>query len=358
MFEKLRSAQAPDEVPANGDAEAWQPAEATPSGLHEAPAADQPVGRLRPSLASLLADEGVASKEQLEHAAAEGLESGERLGEVVLRRGWITEAGLANLIARQWDLTFVARSLISVDGDAQDRMSSEAAQQLGVCPVTSSDGAPLVAIADPSEERFAAAREALGDQCTFVVTTPSALAQLIDELPSSPHVPAVVSLAEAPAPAVPALTVAEVEVEVEPEPELDARHEAEHDGHHEADHEVEPEASHEAEVAHEVEPTATTVSTRVALADPESDDGSPVLDQLDRLLDRLVSERVRTGDELAGHRRQLDELAAEKARLEESIRPVEDSIRSVEDSIRSLESKLGQEDDLLDSMRSKLAGLR
>ena len=76
-----------------------------------------------------------------------------------------------------------------------------------------------------------------------------------------------------------------------------------------------------------------------------------MLDQLDRLLDRLVTERVRTGDELAGHRRQLDELAAEKARLEESL-------RSVEDSIRSLESKLGQEDELLDSMRTKLAGLQ
>ena len=207
MFEKLRSAQAPEEAPANGDAEAWQPAEAAPSGVDEVPANKQPVGRLRPSLASLLADEGVASKEQLEHAAAEGLESGERLGEVVLRRGWITEAGLANLIARQWDLTFVARSLISVDGDAQERLSREAAHQLGVCPVTSDDGAPLVAIADPSEERFAAAREALGDQSSFVVTTPSALAQLIDDLPQ-PRTPRRRSLAEAPA--APVLTVAEV----------------------------------------------------------------------------------------------------------------------------------------------------
>ena len=306
MFEKLRPAQAPEEVPTNGDGEAWSVAGVTPIDVEEAPAKDSPVGRLRPSLASLLADEGVASKEQLEHAAAEGLESGERLGEVVLRRGWITEASLANLIARQWDLTFVARSLISVDDDARERMSREVAQQLGLCPVTSTDGVPLVAMADPSEERFAAARDALGGQCTFVVTTPSALAQLIDELPSAPHVPAVVRLAEAPAPEVHVLEVAEAENEAAVEPE---------------------------------------------------DDGSPVLDQLDRLLDRLVSERVSTADELSGHRRKLDDLAAEKARLEESLRSVDESARSVEESVRSLETKLGREDELLDSMRARLAGL-
>jgi hypothetical protein len=337
MFEKLRPAQAPEELPENGDEQSFQPAEAVPSADHEAPVTERPVGRLRPSLASLLADEGVASKEQLEHAAAEGLESGERLGEVVLRRGWITEAGLANLIARQWDLTFVARSLISVDEDAQARMSREAAHQLGICPVTSNDGEPLVAVADPSEERFTAARDALGGEYTFVVTTPSALAQLIDELPASPPAPAVVSLADVPAPAAPILSLAEVEPEPEVEPEVES--------------EVELQPDVEPEVEPEADPTPATFSTPVAIETPEpADDGSPVLDQLDRLLNRLVSERVRTGDELAGYRRQLDDLAAEKARLEESL-------RSVEDSIRSLEAKLGQEDELLDSMRTKLADL-
>jgi hypothetical protein len=328
MFEKLRSTQPPDEAPAE---------EAAPSVVREVPANDTPVGRLRPSLASLLADEGVASKEQLEHAAAEGLESGERLGEVVLRRGWITEAGLANLIARQWELTFVARSLISVDADAQARMSREVAQHIGVCPVTSNDGAPLVAIADPSEERFTGARDALGDQCTFVVTTPSALAQLIDELPCAP---ALVSLAEAPAPAAPVLSVADPDVEPE--------------------HVTESLAGPEVEVRPEPSPVSVASPAPAPLAlttDEPADDGSPVLDQLDKLLDRLVSERVSTADELAGHRRQLDELADEKARLEKSLRSVEDKVRSTGETIQSLEAQLAREDELLESMRTKLAGL-
>jgi hypothetical protein len=226
--------------------------------------------------------------------------------------------------------------LISVDADAQARMSREVAQHIGVCPVTSNDGAPLVAIADPSEERFAGAREALGDQCTFVITTPSALAQLIDELSPAPHGAAVVSLAEAATPEAPVLSVAEVEPErvVEPEARL----------------EIEPETSAVPDVA----PAQVPVS--LAAAEP-ADDGSPVLDQLDKLLDRLVSERVSTADELAGHRRQLDELADEKARLEKSLRSVEDKVRSTGESVQSLEAQLAQEDDLLESMRTKLAAL-
>ena len=41
----------------------------------------------RPPLARLLADAGVASEDQLRMAVAEGMDRGERLGEVVLRRG-------------------------------------------------------------------------------------------------------------------------------------------------------------------------------------------------------------------------------------------------------------------------------
>jgi len=292
MFEKLRPVQSAEEPQANGDGHA-----------HEVHASGSPVGRLRPSLASLMAEEGIASKEQLEEAVAEGLESGERLGEVVLRRGWTTEAGLANLIARQWDLSFVARSVISVDEHAKTRMPREHAAQVGVCPVTSNDGAPLVAIADPSEDRFAAARETLGD-CIFVVTTPSALAQLIDELPSSPDAPQVLSVAEAP----------EATAEVFAVPEVES----------------------EAEVTPMPSPAVSAFSEPVG-------DNSPVLDQLDRLLDQLVSERASTSDELAGYRRRLDELSEEKSRLEESV--------------RSLEAKLGHEDQQLDSMRTKLSGL-
>jgi hypothetical protein len=268
-----------------------------------------PAGRLRPSLASLLADEGVATMDQLEEALAEGLKSGERLGEVVIRRGWINEARLAELNARRWDLTFVARSMIIVDEHARALLSRAEAERVGACPVAFNDGVPLVAIADPGDERFSAVREALGGQCTFIVTTPSALAQLIAQ---SPEESAAANVAEP-----------EVSVSAAPEPVMVCPPEVEED-------------ETEAEALPAVEPAVLPVA--------ESEDGSsPALEELDHLLERLVSERVRASEQLADYRRQLDELSQTKARIEADV--------------LALESKLGQEDQLLDSMRAKLGGL-
>jgi hypothetical protein len=295
---------------ANGSSDNEAPAspspEPTPSHTPEAhPSATLP-GRLRPSLASLLADEGVATMDQLEEALAEGLKSGERLGEVVIRRGWINEARLAELNARRWDLTFVARSMITVEEQAQALLSRAEAERVGACPVAFNDGVPLVAIADPSQERFSAVREALGGRCTFIVTTPSTLAQLIAQSPEESAT----------------ANVGEPQVAAAPEPVMVAPPEVEED-------------ETEAEVP-ALEPVVPSVAE-------SPDDSSPVLEELDRLLERLVSDRVRASDRLADYRRQLDELSEEKARIEADV--------------LALESKLGHEDQLLESMRAKLSGL-
>jgi MshEN domain len=268
----------------------------------ETPPSDPPGARLRPSLASLLADEGVATMDQLEEALAEGMKSGERLGEVVLRRGWINEAALAQLIARRWDLSFVARSMLAVDDHAQALLPRGDAERLGACPVAFNDGVPLVAIADPSDERFSAVRDALGSQCTFVVTTPSALTQLIAESPAGS---AATDVVQEPVAAGPPVVVAPPEVQP---------------------------AEVETPVAAVPEPEP----------EPEND-AAPALEELDRLLARLVADRVQASNQIAGYRRQLDELDEQKARVEADL--------------RALESKLGQEDQVLDSMRSKLGDL-
>src|SRR5476649_357627 len=49
----------------------------------------------RPSLAGLLVSAGFTSYEQITEALEEGLGTGERLGEVIVRRGWATEDNLA-----------------------------------------------------------------------------------------------------------------------------------------------------------------------------------------------------------------------------------------------------------------------
>jgi hypothetical protein len=271
--------------------------EAGASSEQDHAAGGAPLGRLRPSLSSLLVEEGVATSDQLEQAMVEGQQTGERLGEVVLRHGWINEAGLAALVARQWDLSFVALSMITVDDSARTLLSREVSERLGASPVGFDDGVPVVAIADPSEERFTGVKEALGTNCSFFVTTPSALAGLIDKQDSVP--------AEAVASPEPAAdSVAEVVVESEPEPADPA-------------------------------PALTAV-------EPEHADDTPVFEQLDRLVEQLRDERERCRQDLDAYRRQLAELEDEQARVRERV--------------QSLETKLGAEEQRLDSLRAKLAG--
>ncbi len=273
--------------------------------IHETQAGVSPIGRLRPSLASLMVEEGVATSEQLEQAVVEGQQSGERLGEVVLRHGWINEAGLAGLVARQWDLSFVALSMISVDDSARALLSREICERLAACPVSFDDGVPVLAIADPNEDRFAAVREALRTPCSFFVTTGSALAGLIDQQPGGPAEPATVHVVETPA----VLQQAD-------------------------------------EVSVAEAPHALSLASAAVEVEPEND-SAPVVDQLDRLLERLLVERERSREELAGYERQLVDY-------QRQVSDLEDQQARVRENIRSLELKLGDEEQRLESMRARL----
>ena len=285
--------------PVETQVEEHETASVAPALVRGGEAVESPIGRLRPSLASLMVEEGVATSEQLEQALAEGQQSGERLGEVVLRHGWINEAGLAGLIARQWDLSFVALSAISLDESARALLSREACERVGACPVSYDDGVPVLAIADPSEDRFTAVREALGVPCSFFVTTGSALAGLIDQQPSV-------------ASEVDAVRVVETPVV------------AEHVG----------------------EAPLPALSLAPAVADTE-DHSAPAVDELDRLLERLLDERERAREELAGYQQQL-------AGYQRQLADLEDQQSRVRESIRSLEAKLGDEEKRLETMRARL----
>jgi MshEN domain len=299
-----------ESVEAQSDEQAAASVAPVPNESHVAQASESPIGRLRPSLASLMVEEGVATSEQLEQALAEGQQNGERLGEVVLRHGWINEASLAGLVARQWDLSFVALSMITIDASARALLSREVCERLGACPVSFDDGIPVLALADPNEDRFAAVREALGTPCSFFVTTGSALAGLIDQQPSAPQDVDVVRVVETPAVSEP--------VDEAPAPEA-------------------PPALALAPAAVEVE-----------------DHSAPVVDQLDHLLERLLGERERSRERLDGYQRQLADYERQVADYQRQLADLEDQQARVRESIRSLEAKLGDEETRLESMRARL----
>ena len=131
---------------------------------------------IRTALGTLLIEGGYLDNERLEEALRIGADTGERLGEVVVRMGWASEDDLAKTLADQWHLRYVERSAISFDGDALSRMSREEATRLEALPMQiSEDGAVVVALAEPTDARLLALRSLLGDRIDCVVVAKTAI---------------------------------------------------------------------------------------------------------------------------------------------------------------------------------------
>jgi hypothetical protein len=134
----------------------------------------------RPPLLRVLAEAGVAPEEDLRLAFAEGMGSGERFGEVVLRHGWLDETGLARALADQWNLLFLDADA-EVDHEAAVLIGAAASRELQACPVAASEGRFVVAVAEPSEDRFAAVCAATATEPSFAIVAPATLARLLEQ---------------------------------------------------------------------------------------------------------------------------------------------------------------------------------
>jgi hypothetical protein len=134
---------------------------------------------LRASLVSLLVEAGIASEEQLQLVLAEGLATGERLGDAVVRQGWIDQVGLARVLARQWGLSFLEDAEAQPKAQLPPGFAAERAFELQACPITGGEAGVLVAVAEPREERFTAVREQLGGEAVFVVVAQATLERLL-----------------------------------------------------------------------------------------------------------------------------------------------------------------------------------
>src|SRR4051794_2189372 len=143
--------------------------ESAPTILHSGPSTS------RRQLGALLVDAGLIDEGRLEEALREGAQTGERLGEVVVRHGWVTEDDVAKFLADQWDLPYVERWAIRFDADALRRLSREQAKKLEALPTHVDGGRVVVAIAEPTEERIAALAQILGSEPMLVVVPKTAL---------------------------------------------------------------------------------------------------------------------------------------------------------------------------------------
>lgn len=139
----------------------------------------------RKPLGELLVEAGLIDQPQLHQALREGAETGERVGEVVVRHRWATEDDVARVLADQWGLSYVDRASIWFDADALARLSREDAQRLEALPTRVEGGRVVVAVAEPTEQRLAALEKLIGDTVMVVVPKSALEAGLHSELLSS-----------------------------------------------------------------------------------------------------------------------------------------------------------------------------
>jgi hypothetical protein len=131
-------------------------------------------------LGALLVKAGVASEADVRDALDEGNRKGEKLGQVALRRGWVSERKLAKLLADQWGLKAADPAKLGRDPAALTRIDAGLAAELGGLPVGFDENGLVVAVAEPRSDRFDSFRALLGN-VSFVVVPSTTLDELLDE---------------------------------------------------------------------------------------------------------------------------------------------------------------------------------
>ena len=104
-----------------------------------------------PRLRDLLVSNGFLSEEQLSEALVESKNTDERLGWVLLRKGFVFGPELARTLSEQWGIPYLNLSSTSVDRQAVRLLPYEIGAKYAAIPVRYLDGAVQVAFADPSD---------------------------------------------------------------------------------------------------------------------------------------------------------------------------------------------------------------
>ena len=111
----------------------------------------------RPRLGELLVRKGFITDEQLSQALVESRRSGDVVGRVLIRHGWVFDSELARVLAEQWSIPYVNLASVGVDRSALILMPPEVGRRYAAVPVRFVGGALRIAFADPSDEETVAA---------------------------------------------------------------------------------------------------------------------------------------------------------------------------------------------------------
>lgn len=128
-----------------------------PSSAPGAPGAPEPTTVRRVLLGELLVESKVITAEQLGEVLGSPREAGKKLGQVLLERGWITEAQLTQTLSLQLSVPWVSLYHIDFSRQLLNRLSREVAEKYCLIPIfvrhVKGQGETLyVAMDDPTNE--------------------------------------------------------------------------------------------------------------------------------------------------------------------------------------------------------------
>ena len=290
---------------------------------------------MRTALGTLLIERGFLDNQKLDEALRVGADTGERLGEVVVRMGWASEDDLAKILADQWHLRYVERSEISFNGDALSRMSREEATRLEALPIQiNDDGAVVVALAEPTDARLLALRSLLGDRIDCVVVTKTAIDAGLrsDLLPKNGSSPAYV--ADVPEP--------EVSENVEAEASVAENVEAQNDTEHEHfDHDLEPGNDGANDFDEVARTLSDAMSSQLASLRQIVVEAERKRERDSTEIARLRAELTDRKQELADRNEELSDRNAELAERNTELSERNTTIQSMQQKLRELADTLG-----------------
>lgn len=105
--------------------------------------------RGRKRLGDLLLEAGLVSQEQINEALEWQLRFGGRFGQAIVELGYVTEAQVADVLARHWNLERVELDKVHVDKHVLALIPEELMERYEVFPLALVNGALHVAMADP-----------------------------------------------------------------------------------------------------------------------------------------------------------------------------------------------------------------
>jgi|DewCreStandDraft_4_1066084.scaffolds.fasta_scaffold03592_3 type IV pilus assembly protein PilB len=125
-------------------------------------------------LGELLLEENLVTADQIQKALEEQQKTGEPLGRILVRMGFITEDALFYFIAIQYGMEYVDISNIEIEPSAINVIKKEVAESLNIIPIEATNDRIVIATSEPDEHLIIKLKERVvlpTDKIKFIVTS-------------------------------------------------------------------------------------------------------------------------------------------------------------------------------------------